>query len=197
MVDQFLLISSVAVLVSIFHMVAPDHWLPITIVSETNRFSRVKKYGVTASIGLLHGIFSSVIALAILYIGLLFLKRLAQYFEYGGLILLVIVGAYFLLNGFSERKSSNFAGNTSLVVSILPDFAIIPILLSASALSPYQLGIIISLFILVGTISLMGVVIVASYVANFALKRLNPAYFDYVIGTILFVTAATIYLEIF
>ncbi|MEM3243878.1 MAG: hypothetical protein QXW72_05825 [Conexivisphaerales archaeon] len=196
MSDQFLLITAVAVLIAVFHMVAPDHWLPITVISETRRFSRAKKYSITALIALLHGVLSSAIAMAVLYVGLVFLSKFVQYITFTGLILLLIVGAYFVINGFMERNSGSFAGNTSLAVGVLPDFAIMPLLLSGSALSLYQIGLIVTIFISAGIASLLAVVTVASFATGFALRRLSPAYFDYIIGIILFVTAASVYFEI-
>lgn len=196
MADPFLFISSVAALVAVFHMMAPDHWLPVTIISETRGFSMAEKYSVTASIALLHGSLSSAIALAILYVGLVFLGRFVQYITFAGLALLVVVGAYFVVNGYMERNAGSVAGNASLAVSVLPDFAIIPLLLSGSTLSFYQIGVIIAIFISAGIASLLAVVAAASFATGFALRKLNPAYFDYVIGLILFVTAASVYLEI-
>ncbi|MEM3498968.1 MAG: hypothetical protein QXO68_06970, partial [Conexivisphaerales archaeon] len=78
----------------------------------------------------------------------------------------------------------------------LPDFAIMPLLLSGSALSLYQIGLIVTIFISAGIASLLAVVTVASFATGFALRRLSPAYFDYIIGIILFVTAASVYFEI-
>ncbi len=81
-----------------------------------------------------------------------------------------------------------------MAVSVLPDFALIPLLLSGSALSPYQIGLIVLMFISAGAASLCAVVAAASYAAGFVLRRLSPAYFDYVIGAIMFITAASLYL---
>ncbi len=125
-------------MVAVFHMMAPDHWLPITIISETRGFSKAEKYGITASIALLHGALSSAIALAILYVGLVFLGKFVQYITFAGLLLLVVVGAYFVINGYLERNAGSIAGNASVAVSVLPDFAIIPLLLSGSALGFYR-----------------------------------------------------------
>ncbi|MGC8615377.1 MAG: hypothetical protein ACP5UU_06205, partial [Thermoprotei archaeon] len=65
MAGPFLFILLDAALVAVFHMMAPDHWLPITIISETRRFSSAKKYGISASIALMHGALSSAIAIAV------------------------------------------------------------------------------------------------------------------------------------
>ncbi|MEM0138205.1 MAG: hypothetical protein QW100_00555 [Thermoplasmatales archaeon] len=195
MTSSFPLISSAAILVAVLHMIAPDHWLPITVISEAKGFSKVKKYGITASIGLLHGVLSSSIALALLYVGLVFLSKFIEYLTLAGILLLIVVGAYFFISGFLERGSNTIIGSTSISVSILPDFAIIPILLSASALNAYQIGVIVTLFILVGVASLISVVAAASYVTDLALKKVSPAYFDYAIGFTLLLTALYIYLE--
>ncbi|MCL4343651.1 MAG: hypothetical protein JRN26_00185 [Nitrososphaerota archaeon] len=193
MENSFLLISTVAALIAVFHMLAPDHWLPVTIISETRRFSNAKKYSITASIALLHGTLSSAIALAILYVGLVFLKQFDRYIIFSGLILLIIVGAYFVVNGFLERNADSIAGNASIAVSALPDFAIIPLLLSGSSFSLYQIGLIIAIFISAGIASLLAVVAAASFATGFALRKLSPAYFDYIIGAIMFITAASLY----
>ena len=194
MAYTFIFILSVAALIAIFHMIAPDHWLPLTVISEAKRFSSLKKYSFTAVIAFLHGAFSSAVALAFLYAGLVFLGRYVKDLTIFGLVLLVAAGTYFIINGYMEKNSSRVAGNASLAVGTFPDLAIVPLLLSAPTLSAYQIALIITSFILAGIASLTAVVFSASFLTDFALKRLKPAYFDYAVGLTLLVTAVLVYL---
>jgi len=190
---MFLLILLDAMMVATFYMIAPDHWLPITIISNKYGFSSAKKYSIASSIAAIHGALSSAIAVAVLYVGLFFLKKFVQDITFAGLLLLIIIGVYFVVNGYIERNRSSIAGHASLAVSVLPDFAIIPLLLTGSTLSSQQIGVIVAVFILVGVATLLAVVAAASLIADFALKKVNPAYFDYLVGFLLFFTAVFVY----
>jgi len=168
---MFLLILLDAMMVATFHMIAPDHWLPITIISKKYGFSSAKKYSIDFSIAAIHGALSSAIAVAVLYVGLFFLKKFVQDITFAGLLLLIIIGVYFVVNGYIERNRSSIAGHASLAVSVLPDFAIIPLLLTGSKLSSQQIGVIIAAFITIGVATLLAVVATASLIADFALRR--------------------------
>jgi putative Mn2+ efflux pump MntP len=143
---------------------------------------------------MLHASTSVAVAAVALAIGLVITKSYLSYMYDAGEVLLVIVGLYFILNGLRERKKSQkveaLSTNSALAVSIFPDFALVPILISATPLGFSEISILIIVFVSVSALSLSVIVLVASIGITSAVEKLEPRVIDYVMGIILFITAA-------
>ena len=66
------LLMVVVVSISALHMIAPDHWVPVTLVSYRNSLTRKRTYFLAMLVGLTHGVSSVVLSLVIAAIGSLF-----------------------------------------------------------------------------------------------------------------------------
>ncbi len=86
----------IAVAVASLHMVAPDHWLPLTAFSMKRGYSRGRTLGISALLGFLHGTTSVILSLLALFMGVSIfgLNALREI----SIIILVAVAAYILLN---------------------------------------------------------------------------------------------------
>ena len=188
-VQLFYLLLVSLVLLAALHMIAPDHWIPISTISSIRKFSNLKKIVISILLGVLHA--STSVALAV---GLVITKSYLSYMYDAGEVLLVIVGLYFILNGLIERKKSQkveaLSTNSALTVSIFPDVALVPILISATPLGFSEISILIIAFVSVSALSLSVIVLVASIGITSALEKLEPRVIDYVMGIVLFITAA-------
>ena len=184
----YLLLVSL-VLLAALHMIAPDHWIPISTISSIRKFSNLKRIVISILLGVLHA--STSVALAV---GLVITKSYLSYMYDAGEVLLVIVGLYFILNGLIERKKSQkveaLSTNSALTVSIFPDVALVPILISATPLGFSEISILIIAFVSVSALSLSVIVLVASIGITSAVEKLEPRVIDYVMGIVLFITAA-------
>ena len=65
----FAAILALAVILAGLHMLAPDHWIPLTVVSTRLRFSHRRTYATAAFLGILHAGTSATLALIALFIG--------------------------------------------------------------------------------------------------------------------------------
>jgi len=189
----YLLLVSL-VLLAALHMIAPDHWIPISTISSIRKFSNLKKIVISILLGVLHASTSVAVAAVALAIGLVITKSYLSYMYDAGEVLLVIVGLYFILNGLIERKKSQkveaLSTNSALTVSIFPDVALVPILISATPLGFSEISILIIAFVSVSALSLSVIVLVASIGITSAVEKLEPRVIDYVMGIVLFITAA-------
>lgn len=189
----FLIIGTVLILGSL-HMMAPDHWVPLMIVSRKLSYSSRKTYVSAAALGGLHALTSEAVAGIALVVGIYMVKSFLHYLELASIILLVIVGIYFIVNGYMEENPdvsySSSSIRTIISISAFPDFALIPIMLAGSTLSTFSISEVLVTFVLISAFSL--VVMVYGAVKGFskALEKLPPRYVDYIMGTVLFITAA-------
>ncbi len=184
----------VSILVAGFHMIAPDHWIPLISISSSRNYSHKKTYGIATALGSIHAISSSAIAVFFVFLGLVFFASFVTEIYYVSEILLVIVGVYFLVNGIKEEGGETaLAGNSILAISVFPDLALAPILLSGITLPLSDLSIIIAAFILTSVISLFTIVFFSSGKIGSRLSRLKPNHMDYAIAAMLFATAAFLY----
>ncbi len=194
----FVAILALAVVLAGLHMLAPDHWIPLTVISTRLRFSRRRTYAMSAFLGILHAGTSATLALIALFIGTIVAGKYEDYLNYGAIILLVIVGLYFIATGYSERDAnddiSGASISTVLSISIFPDFALLPIILAGASLSPVDLGAVIAAFALASALSLT--IVVYGTMKSFAkgLEKIPPRYIDYIMGAILLATAAFVVL---
>lgn len=196
----FLLILSAAIVLAVLHMVAPDHWIPLTVVSKKFNYSSSKTYETALLIGILHSAASVTLAVVAYFIGELLVKNSLHFLYLSSVILLIIVGIYFIVNGyfedFEDPESSTISTKSILTVSIFPDFAFIPIMLAASTLPLIQVSAVIMAFILLTCITVVIMTVGASKGFSRTMEKVPPRYIDYIIGAILFLTATIIILTI-
>lgn len=189
----YLLLILVALSVSSLHMIAPDHWLPLTVIASAKSYSSSRKYSTAAALGFAHAGTSIVLAMAIFYAGLALIHNYIGYLLLAGEILLVIIGLYFILNGYREsEKDTSFTETSALSVSAFPDFALLPIVISGASLSGIQIGTILLVFLLASGIALTAMVFAAGKGLGKAISRVPPKYMDYLIGGVLIATAVLI-----
>lgn len=190
----FYLILIIAIVLAGLHMLAPDHWIPLTVVAGRMNFSRRRTLATAGLLGILHAGTSATVALLALLLGMVLVKIYLNYLQYVSIALLIIVGVYFILNGYRERNShdnpSSASVTTVLSVSIFPDLALMPLLLSGITLSSVEIGIVIVAFAVISALSLSLMVYGTSKGFSRAVERLPPRYVDYIMGSILFITAA-------
>ncbi|AFZ70773.1 hypothetical protein Calag_1051 [Caldisphaera lagunensis DSM 15908] len=189
--DLILIIS--IILIASIHMIAPDHWMPLTVLSIKRSYSLGNIVFISALIGFLHSFISIIISLLILYLGLSLLNFTDL--KYFSLALIFIVCIYFLVGLFKERKESNTLENSSLMVSILPDPAIIPFIINSSILGMNFLIFSIILFISISSLALAFISVLVNRGIIKALSKLKPYYADYLIIIILIITAIYILFE--
>ena len=192
----FLILLLSLILLATFHMIAPDHWVPISLVSSVRKFSHFKKFSFSIIIGALHAFTSVLVALLALAIGLLLIRSFLSYLYDAGEIMLVLVGVYFILNGLHESKEESkfesFTMHSVLVISVFPDFALVPIMISSVPLGIIQVITLLIVFIIVSSFSLTLIVFASSFGIAGTLRNLKPSYLDYLVGAVLFITAAII-----
>lgn len=193
--DLFFLLLIVALLVSAIHMVAPDHWLPLTVIATARSYSSSRRYGAAAFIGLAHALTSIAIAAMVLLAGVVLTHRYFNYLILAGEILLVMIGVYFIFNGYREEKAeeTGITEASALTVGAFPDFSLIPIVISAASLNLTQISEILGVFAVSSCLALVAMAYVAEKSVGKALSRVPPKYMDYVIGGVLIGTAAIIH----
>lgn len=191
--NLFLLLVIAALSVSSLHMVAPDHWLPLTVISSARTYSDRRKYATAAALGFAHAGTSIAVAMAVFYAGMALIHNYIGDLILAGQVLLVLIGIYFMINGYREKEGESTVTEVSaLSVSAFPDFALLPIVVSSAPLSNSQIGIILLLFFLASGISLTAMVFAAEKSLGKAISRVPPKYLDYVIGGVLMLTALLI-----
>ncbi|MCL5954786.1 MAG: hypothetical protein M1507_01545 [Candidatus Thermoplasmatota archaeon] len=189
----YVLLLLVALSVSSLHMIAPDHWLPLTVISSAKAYSSTKKYGVAAGLGFAHAATSIVVAMAIFYAGLVLIHSYVSYLLLAGEVLLVIIGLYFIINGYREsHEETSFSETSAISVSAFPDLALLPIVISAATLSNLQIGTILLVFFLASGVALTAMVFIAGKGLGKAISKVPPKYMDYLIGGVLIATAVFI-----
>ncbi len=190
----FVILLGGTVLLAALHMLAPDHWLPLMAVSSARKFSARKKYTISSLLGFLHAMTSMVVALAALTTGILLIGHYLTYLYDGGIVLLIVVGIYFILNGYFESSNREEKENvsiwTALGISVFPDLALLPIMITGVQLNVVQLGSILIMFTIVSGVTLPVVVLAASGGFSKVIERIPSRYVDFVMGAILILTAA-------
>lgn len=189
----FAILVGAAAVLAVLHMITPDHWLPLMAVSSVRKFSERKKYMISIFLGLAHAGTSIVVAVAALVVGILIIHNYLSYLYLGGIVLLVIIGIYFFITGLLERNRpesiNNISMSTALSVSILPDLALMPIIITGASLTFFQLATILIVFTVISGTSLPIVVMGASRGFSKAIENIPPRYIDYIMGGILILTA--------
>jgi hypothetical protein len=172
-------------------MLAPDHWVPIAVASYRRRFSRSRTYLLAAAIGLGHGISSAVLSLAIAIIGELFFP--VYYVNLFAVLLLVFVAVYVVIKAVRETGEGTKVESVSVLVSVIPDPALVPFILLASGFGILYSFTLISAFVIAAIVSVTIVVYLASIGLSKALAKVRPQYVDYLVALALLLVAAFIY----
>ena len=173
------------------HMIAPDHWMPISIISAKRKYLSAQTDAYSFSIGFAHGLLSALLALGIAYLGVSLIGY--NQVRIGSVILLAAVCIYIFANVLKEKKNSESVENTSLIVSFIPDPAFLPIVLASVIYGGIFVGTLSLLFIFAGGISLMIVTSFARKGMLKALEKVDPVNIDYVVILVLVITAIFIY----
>lgn len=182
---------AVTTIIATLHMIAPDHWIPISALASKRHYAAPKTSAISLAIGITHGVTSAILSLLVAYAGMYLFG--VTYVKLGSVILLIIISMYMALNGFREKKSDENVENSSLVVSILPDPAFLPIVLLAVGLGEIFVIALSTFFIVLSGIALMLVVILVRISLFRRIERLEPYVFDYIVSAVLLGTAALIF----
>ena len=89
--NTFPVILSAAIVLAVLHMVAPDHWIPLTVVSKKFNYSSSKTYETALLIGILHSAASVALAVVAYYLGELLVSDSLYFLYLSSVILLIIV----------------------------------------------------------------------------------------------------------
>ncbi|MCL6014505.1 MAG: hypothetical protein M1323_02635 [Candidatus Thermoplasmatota archaeon] len=181
----------ISITLAVLHMIAPDHWIPISILSAKRRYTDGKTATYGLFIGITHGILSTILALLVAFLGISIIGY--DRIKIGSIVLLVLVCLYILLNIRKEVHETEKIENTSLLVSFIPDPAFLPIVLAATVFGGFFIGMISALFIVSGGISLMIISLFAKKGMLKGLEKIKPTNVDYIIVVVLAFTAFFIY----
>jgi hypothetical protein len=195
-VSLFDLLLSTAALIALFHMIAPDHWVPLLIISKARNYTRQTKYIWAFILGLGHSGSSVIVALAVLYVGLEVLKSSIVLLTDVAIILMFAISVYFFVNGLREagEDTEKLMEKSALAISAFPDLAFLPILVASSTLGLEKSIPITLTFISVTVVTLVCVVWLSSNIPWMdRLKNMPGRYTDYLIAIILAVTGVVLY----
>ena len=186
-----LVFVAISVVVASLHMIAPDHWLPLTALSLKRKYRKGRVLEISAFLGVLHGSTSVILSLVALFLGLSFfgLNALKEV----SIIVLAAVAIYILINVMRESKGSSNVENTSLVVSILPDPVLLPIIIASYPLGTREVTAVGVTFIVASVLALIAVVVVVTAGLAKSLSKLKPTTVDKVVVVALALTAVYIY----
>lgn len=192
--NSFTHILIAVIIIGILHMTAPDHWLPLSAISRRFNYTGTKTQATATLLGFLHSSISVLIGVFAYVIGLLFISYLKDGFSIIARVLLAIVAIYFIGNGYKESRSVENHMNDSttvrsaLIVSIFPDFAMIPFIFSTLGMSNISIIEIIISFIAVSILSINAMAYIGTRGLAMVIERIPPYYIDYVMGIILLAT---------
>ena len=192
----FTFILTISIIIASVHMLAPDHWAPLAALSASRKYSRSRTSRIALLLGTGHAGISVAVGALVVLLGLVLSSFYSNAIFIATESTLLLVAAYFLLNGYSERKEtgkSEVYENSVLLVSIFPDFAIIPFMVYAFAMGSLKFSLIIIVFILSSALSLMIVTILSKRALGKIISGIKPNIMDYVISLILVLTAIFIY----
>lgn len=192
--DLFFLLVLVALVISAIHMIAPDHWLPLTVIATARSYSSSRRYAVAAVLGISHAATSIIVASVFLVAGYVLVHSYYADLMLLGEAMLVAIGLYFIINGYREREDDNktMSETSALSVSAFPDLSLMPIVISGASLDLTQISVIFMIFAISSCVSLVAMIYVAEKSVGKALSKVPPKYMDYIIGGVLIATAAFI-----
>ena len=169
------------------HMLAPDHWTPILSYSLKNKVNRKKTGVISLYLGFLHGLFSALLSLLIVFIGIYFFPT--YYVRIFSILLLVFIAIYIIINAHFENENDRSISRSMLLVSVIPDPAIVPFILLAIIYGVPFVYTTVVLFIVISTISLFIVTIGLSNIIKSKINKITPKNVDYLVSLILLLTA--------
>jgi hypothetical protein len=182
----------VVIALSAVHMLAPDHWVPLTVTSHRNHLTRSRTYLLSAAIGLGHGVSSAVLSLVIAVVGSLFFP--AYYVTLSAVVLLLVIAGYIVVKAAREAQAGTKVGTVSLIVSVIPDPALVPFILLANGFGVAYTFVVLGAFIAAAVASLVLVIFLATMGLSKALSKIRPQYVDYLVALALVLVAAFVYL---
>jgi hypothetical protein len=186
------ILLGVVIALSALHMVAPDHWVPLTVTSHRNQLTRSRTYLLAFTIGLGHGVSSAALSLVIALVGSLFFP--AYYVTLFAVVILLVIAFYILVKAARESKAGTKVGSVSMVVSVIPDPALVPFILVANGFGAAYTFAVLAGFIVAAVASLVLVTFLATMGLSRALSKVRPQYVDYLVALALVMVAVFIYL---
>ena len=181
----------VVVALSAFHMVAPDHWVPVTVAAYKKGYTRLRTLFLASGIGLAHGLSSAVLSVAIATLGSF--QFPAHYVDLFAVALLVAVAFYVVFNAAREARAGTKAESVSMLVSVIPDPALVPFILVAQGFGTLYSFVLVGAFVAAAVASAIVVVYLAMMGLSRALSRIRAEYVDYLVALALILVAAFIY----
>ncbi len=185
------LLLGVVVALSALHMLAPDHWVPVTVAAHRNGYTRAKTFLLASGIGLAHRVTSVALSLAIVGAGLLLFPT--YYVNLFAVALLLIVALYLVVNAAREARAGTKAESVSVLVSVIPDPALVPFIVIAQTFGDAYTYLMLSAFVVATVASAIAVVYVAVMGLTRALSKVRPEHVDYLVAVALVLVAAFIY----
>ncbi|MHB8567593.1 MAG: hypothetical protein ACYC7D_13565 [Nitrososphaerales archaeon] len=145
-----------AALVGILHMSAPDHWVTLCLLGRAASWSRSKLFGVSLATAIGHVVFSVILGLGVVAVGLIFSPLVSRYLSGGIGVAMLLIGLFIgvrsllskaeeltpveelkieeakLLKHEKNRSGLKGVGYFAVLGAALsPDLAITPVFLSA------------------------------------------------------------------
>lgn len=154
-----------AMILSIIHALMPDHWIPIVMISRTEKWSRTETSWITALIGIPHIISTILIGILIGIIGYKLSSAHELVMRATAPLILIVIGLIYVSLDFkddSKHHHQDFIKTDSL--SKNSKFAIIFPLATALFFSPCVA--ISSYFFVAGTRGWHGIVVVSAIYLN-------------------------------
>ncbi len=192
LMDPVLFLAFVATLLSLLHMIAPDHWMPLSALALKNSIDRKRVNLIAFILGLLHGITSTALALLVVFFGI-YAFGTAE-IRVVSVTIILVVAAFILINSFREAHRKSGIESSSLAVSVFPDPAFLPILVAAAAYGNLILSTISILFVFSSATFLLVVVILVNMGLMKALQKVSPVAVDRIIVMTLLLTGLYIYI---
>ena len=174
-------------IIAFTHMIAPDHWLPLVALKARKGYSQKRTTSLSVVIGIAHGTSTTALSGLIVFVGTLYLSALLL--RTASVIVLVVVALYITMNAFLEKEGSTEMQQASLFASIIPDPALVPIFLASASLGAEFISLLVIVFVVVTTVTIIAVVYLTSHGMLTLLKKVRPKVTDYIVSAMLLLTA--------
>lgn len=154
-------VSIGAFILSLVHAIMPDHWIPLTMISRTEKWSKIETLWITGIIAIPHIISTILIGIIIGIIGYKLSSTNEFVMRVAAPLILVVIGVIYLFLDF--RSSKQHHHQNAIKINALPKkskLAIILPMTTALFFSPcVAIG---SYFFVAGTSGWTGIVMVAA-----------------------------------
>ncbi|MDQ3141641.1 MAG: hypothetical protein M3Q56_05270 [Bacteroidota bacterium] len=84
------------IIISILHALIPSHWLPLIVISKTQKWTVRETLRITFYLGASHILGTILLGLLLIVTGTLLNKHLETFFVYFSPVILIILGLYFI-----------------------------------------------------------------------------------------------------